>query len=101
MDTNKISSRVADSSRGFLNLIKGLGDNVYSSQLKPEAVADEFDRFKIWVGNIAAHRKSNRSLDYRLRDASYLKDRVLELLAALQDGLAEGMCTPPGRTEAD
>lgn len=46
---------------------------------------DELGRFKIWAGNIAAHRPahSRRSLEYRLRDSSGLKEMVLSLLQDL------------------
>ena len=52
---------------------------------------DELGRFKIWAGNIAAHRPahSRRSLEYRLRDSSKLREMVLsllqDLLIAIQD----------------
>ena len=46
---------------------------------------DELGRFKIWAGNIAAHRPphSRRSLEYRLRDSSGLREMVLLLLQDL------------------
>ena len=46
---------------------------------------DELGRFKIWAGNIAAHRPahSRRSLEYRLRDSSGLQEMVLSLLQDL------------------
>ena len=52
---------------------------------------DELGRFKVWVGNIAAHRPahSRRSLEYRLRDSSRLREMVVSLLqdlvVAIQD----------------
>lgn len=51
---------------------------------------DEFDRFKLWAGNIGAHRQGQSSLDYRLRDASHIRERVLQLLAELQEAILEG-----------
>lgn len=46
---------------------------------------DELGRFKIWAGNIAAHGPvhSRRSLEYRLRDSSGLRQMVLSLLQDL------------------
>lgn len=46
---------------------------------------DELGRFKIWAGNIAAHRPTHnrRSLEYRLRDSSGLREIVLSLLQDL------------------
>lgn len=59
-------------------------------------VADAFGRFKIWSGNIGAHRVGQRSLDYRLRDASHLQEHVFTLLSSLLDGLQDGKWYPLG-----
>ncbi|KAI0438667.1 hypothetical protein F4803DRAFT_534152 [Xylaria telfairii] len=48
---------------------------------------DEFARFKLWSGNIGAHRKGRSSLDWRLRDASHLRDLVVNLLTDLKSTL--------------
>jgi hypothetical protein len=56
-------------------------------------VSDEFGRFKVWSSNIGAHRSGRSSLDYRLRDASHIQKRVLQLLADLSQSLDEGKCT--------
>lgn len=53
-------------------------------------IIDEFGRFKIWASNIGAHRSGRSSLDYRLRDASHIQKRVLELLEDLGQSLEEG-----------
>ncbi|KAK4229267.1 hypothetical protein QBC38DRAFT_508389 [Podospora fimiseda] len=36
---------------------------------------NELSRFKVWCGNMGAHRSGMSSLDYRLRDAIHLKDQ--------------------------
>jgi hypothetical protein len=53
-------------------------------------ISDEFGRFKVWSSNIGAHRSGRSSLDYRLRDASHIQKRVLELLEDLNRSLEEG-----------
>jgi hypothetical protein len=53
-------------------------------------IPDEFGRFKVWSSNIGAHRSGRSSLDYRLRDASHLRKRVLELLDDLKSSLNDG-----------
>lgn len=53
-------------------------------------VEDLHGRFRVWAGNVAAHRSGNSSLDYRLRDASHLRQRVFELLHELGDNLENG-----------
>ncbi|KAM0715189.1 hypothetical protein Q7P37_009654 [Cladosporium fusiforme] len=52
-------------------------------------ILDELGRFKVWRGNVAAHHPvhSRRSLEYRLRDASSLKETVLSLLEDLENAL--------------
>lgn len=57
-------------------------------------LAEEFARLKLWTGNIGAHRNGRSSLDYRLRDASHLRDLVLRLLGDLETTLHEGMKKP-------
>lgn len=46
-------------------------------------IRDEETRFKVWSGNIGAHKEGRSSLDYRLRDASHLQAQVIGLLAEL------------------
>ncbi len=63
-------------------------------------MVDEQSRFKVWSGSLGAHRTSTSSLDYRLRDASHIKEQVGKLLKdlaqLLQDALAiaKGELTP-------
>jgi hypothetical protein len=54
-------------------------------------IQDELGRFRVWAGNIAAHRPSHsrRSLEYRLRDSLRLRDTVLSLLRDLKRALDE------------
>lgn len=49
---------------------------------------DEHGQFRIWVGNISAHRSGGRrSLEYRLRDSSNLQSMVVVLLQDLLKAL--------------
>ncbi len=54
------------------------------------AAADCIGRFRVWSGNIGAHQRGKSSLDHRLRDASYIRIRVLRLLDNLNKLLIEG-----------
>jgi hypothetical protein len=91
MASSHISAHVDACGRGFRRLGDALADTPrFAAQILPQSVNDEFDRFKIWAGNIAAHRKGRRSLEYRLRDAAHLKDECHNLLKALQSSLADG-----------
>lgn len=46
-------------------------------------------RFRLWCGNIGAHQRDRSSLDQKLREASHIRDRVVELLQRIQNTLAE------------
>lgn len=91
MESTHISSRVDACGRGFLSLAERLTDTPqFAAQIGPQDVTDEFDRFKLWAGNISAHRKGRRSLEYRLRDAAHLKIETQNLLTALQESFVDG-----------
>lgn len=51
---------------------------------------NELSRFKVWSGNISAHKKGRSSLDHRLRDASNIRNQVVELLEDLAESLKDG-----------
>ncbi|KAK8117764.1 uncharacterized protein PG998_006045 [Apiospora kogelbergensis] len=61
-----------------------MGESLFLSKIK-----DEQDKFKVWSGNIGAHRKGMSSLDYRLRDASNLRKEVESLLEDLLEALTD------------
>lgn len=93
-----ISAHVDTCGRSFVSLAQGLeASRYFAAQIQPTALNDEFDRFKIWAGNIAAHRKGRRSLEYRLRDAAHLKQETHNLLLALRDSLENGALYKPTR----
>ena len=87
-----VAKRVAQCLQFFTDMSQTVRD---SSRAAPAASFDaninaEFDRFKIWSGNVGAHRTDNSSLDYRLREAMTLRDRVTELLDELLEAITEG-----------
>ncbi|KAI0413521.1 hypothetical protein F5X98DRAFT_366486 [Xylaria grammica] len=55
------------------------------AQVQLSSVQDELSRFKVWAGNMGAHRTGRSSLEYRLRDASHIKSQVLRLLESLRE----------------
>ncbi|KAF2875881.1 hypothetical protein BDV95DRAFT_284582 [Massariosphaeria phaeospora] len=92
-----ISSQVHVAGAGFVSLEQALrNSSQYAVQVPPAAVVDAFERFKIWAGNIAAHRKGRRSLEYRLRDAAHLKDETHSLLIALHESLQRALAIVTG-----
>ena len=50
---------------------------------------DELGRLRMWAANIGAHRIGQSSLDYRLRDASHIRQQVLKLLEIVRRRLKD------------
>ncbi|RSL88315.1 hypothetical protein CEP52_015257 [Fusarium oligoseptatum] len=76
-----------------LDLFSNAVDVSEASSPGPEAsfnrsIRDEQTRFKVWSGNIGAHRTGMSSLDHRLRDSSNIRNQVVNLLLDL-NGLLE------------
>ena len=61
---------------------------------------DELGRLRIWAANIGAHQIGQSSLDFRLRDASHIKDQILSLLADLLEVLG-GLTDEISKHETD
>ncbi|KAI8946300.1 hypothetical protein F4801DRAFT_565095 [Xylaria longipes] len=55
---------------------------------------DEFARFNLWTGNTGAHHRGRSCLDWRLRDASHLRDPVVNLLTDLKSTLHDSRYNP-------
>ncbi|KAI9772000.1 MAG: hypothetical protein M1840_001288 [Geoglossum simile] len=66
-------------------------DHSYSDQITLPAVKDELGRFRVWAGNIGAHRTGRISLDYRLRQAERMKRKVIDLLDDLIGAVQEAV----------
>ncbi|RBA19098.1 hypothetical protein FPRO05_10027 [Fusarium proliferatum] len=64
-------------------------DEGLQSDISLLKLQNELSRFKVWSGNIGAHKKGRSSLDHRLRDASNIRDQVVELLEDLKDSLKD------------
>ena len=58
-------------------------------KILPGRFDDELGRFKIWCGNVGAHRLGKGSLDYKLREASHIHDQVIELLTGMTSSLGK------------
>ena len=55
-----------------------------------QRLLNEFGRFKVWAGNVGAHRTGRVSLDYRLREASHIHNELTHLLGQLSKTLDKG-----------
>ncbi|MCJ1367248.1 hypothetical protein MMC16_006380 [Acarospora aff. strigata] len=61
----------------------------YRDNLALSGLPDELGRLRIWTANIGAHQRNQSSLDYRLRDASHIRDQIIKLLSSLQCSLQD------------
>ncbi|KAK5989762.1 hypothetical protein PT974_08022 [Cladobotryum mycophilum] len=64
------------------------------------SLMDEGTQFKLWSGNIGAHKTGASSLDHRLRDASHIRTHVLELLKDLNSMISDVMDIITGDNES-
>lgn len=60
----------------------------YSEQMTPSMLEDEYDRFKMWSGNLGALQKGHASLDWRLCDAEVMSTSIREILTILEKDLS-------------
>ncbi|MCJ1313650.1 hypothetical protein MMC25_007329 [Agyrium rufum] len=62
----------------------------FGDQLPLKKIQEEFGKYKIWAGNVGAAHSGEFyeiSLDYRLREASFLKRQILTILKTLKEQL--------------
>lgn len=92
-------SPIAGRSRRCLELFDRLSslldDETSSHFISPAACLDEFGRFRLWANNIGAFLSINHrnSLDFRLREASKIRSRIVEFLEDLAEALDDGEVT--------
>ncbi|KAI4276260.1 MAG: hypothetical protein L6R38_005709 [Xanthoria sp. 2 TBL-2021] len=77
--------------RSFRELIRDIDAPQYSYEDEVAAASwiDELGRLRIWAGNVGAHQSGPSSLEFRLRDASHIRDEVTDLLTDLERLLDE------------
>ena len=89
-----IASQVAVCLASFNTLQEAIGDESQQPNGRSLRIAaeDSNGRFRVWSGNIGAHQNGTMksSLDYRLRDAGYIKIRFIRLLKDLNMLLLDG-----------
>lgn len=88
-----VSSAHARCFNGFESLIDALEQpsRGFQDQISRTDIQDLFVKYTIWAGNVGAAHYGKRyqiSLDYRLREASFLKEQVLKLLLTLNGRLS-------------
>jgi hypothetical protein len=75
----------------FENLINALKYPVrdFGAQLSLPSIEEQYGRFKVWRGNVGAQHNPSRSisLDYRLRDSKFYRNKITGHLRSLSDTL--------------
>ncbi|KAL9116232.1 MAG: hypothetical protein Q9227_000603 [Pyrenula ochraceoflavens] len=96
--TGTIAAKVRGCLEAFRALCLALSDESrnFEGQLQLEDVQDEQGRFRLWSGNIGAHRIGRASLDYRLRDASHIQQRTISLLDDLNETIEDARAIVQG-----
>ncbi|PKK44968.1 hypothetical protein CI102_11366, partial [Trichoderma harzianum] len=75
-----------------LALFETLGDSLSSNQGECSTSRSHLARFRLWAGSLGAHRPSGgRSLEYRLRDSSFVRKHIISLLQELVSSIGEGI----------
>ncbi|KAJ5589278.1 hypothetical protein N7537_011956 [Penicillium hordei] len=82
MATN-IGTSLNECLKEFIELTNSGAVTRYNNEVSEHRWLDELGRLRIWAGNIGAHLTGQSSLDYRLRDASHLKNETVKLLQRL------------------
>lgn len=98
--SNQIAPLVNTCLKEFRELIAALEDE---SNYK-DSLVDTLGRFRIWAGNVSAHRTGRRSLQFRLRDSSELADSVVRYVGdiiSLIGELRTGDATLPACADSD
>ncbi|KAK3493374.1 hypothetical protein B0T13DRAFT_50138 [Neurospora crassa] len=80
----KISLLVTQAIKGLRGMAQELVDDVDTHANSHSLASSYLSRFKLWAGSLGAHRPSGtKSLEYKLRDASLIRNHILSLLRDL------------------
>ncbi|KAF8539019.1 hypothetical protein BDD12DRAFT_116666 [Trichophaea hybrida] len=101
LGSQDIAPRYLKCVESFKRLLRLLGDSELELVTSLKALQDELGRFRVWGENSGAHRKGRVSLDHRLREATNVKEMVLELLLDLDSDLNEAIAIVSGEIVDD
>jgi hypothetical protein len=93
-------SPIAESAKQCLAGLTSLSDTLKDQEtyskfdLSYDESCDHVGRFRIWANNIGALQDASKttSLEYRLRDAPKIAQRISELLEDVREILGDGEC---------
>ena len=74
-----------DSFNKLLQSLAALDDHAVTQRL-----LNEFGKFRVWGGNTGVYHTGRGSLDYRLREAPHIYEKLTKFLDELNKNLEEG-----------
>ena len=96
---------ISDLTRGCLkqlnNLVSSESLLKHQNEVALRAWKDELGRLRLWAGNIGAHETGQSSLEYRLRDASHIKDQTVKILGGIERLITDLQATLSGKNEQE
>ena len=86
-----ISSLIQLCLQTYGSVVEGLRESVFAHEDTGVCVLweDQLGRLRVWTANIGAHQTGQSSLDYRLRDASHIRQLIVKLLEDLSQTLKD------------
>ena len=83
--TESIASTLNTTLKSFNSFIEQINNRTvpYVDGFSRRRWKDELGRLRIWAANIGAHQTNQFSLDFRLCDASHIKEQIVKLLKSL------------------
>jgi hypothetical protein len=81
--SHSISLQVITCLRELSDIVSSKRVLAFESEVQFSLWEDEIGRLRVWSANIGAHQRGQASLDYRLRDASHIKEQTIRLLSRL------------------
>ncbi|KAI0153069.1 hypothetical protein GGR57DRAFT_154927 [Xylariaceae sp. FL1272] len=72
-----LGSRVTDA------FDRALSVDIVPERLSRFALHSEAERFQLWAHNLGLHQDGHASLDYRVRDSEFVRDRLVEFIEEL------------------
>ena len=91
----EMSTILSDSFGAALSLFEDVRPQLTAADVfrdHPESLQlwwDELGRLRLWASNIGAHQRGRSSLDFRLRDASNIRDQIHRLLNSLCEAVRD------------
>lgn len=95
---------ISDLTRGCLKQLNNLLSSEtlqHQNEVPLLAWKDELGRLRLWAGNIGAHQTGQSSLEYRLRDASHIKDQTVKILRGIERLITDIQATLRGNKEQE